>query len=233
MIPKILWMYWDGGYESINEVSRRCFESWKYHNHDWDIRFLDNDNVTEYFDLGDWTLPDGQKTSEVLRIHLLSKYGGVYSDIDVFCCKPLDEWIHDSNPEGFFAFDLPGTRRIISTWFFASTKGNYFTQLYCEEIEKYWSNRTIADEYFWLQYVLKPVFDSDREAKRIWDSCNKISAWDCLIFRPNRDSTRIPFNLPPNDKAKAILSKNKEPVYKLNRRVEDLDVGCILDILDG
>jgi hypothetical protein len=43
-------MYWDGGYESINEVSRRCFESWKYHNHDWDIRFLDNDNVTEYFD---------------------------------------------------------------------------------------------------------------------------------------------------------------------------------------
>ena len=98
MINKIIWMYWNGGYESMSELSKMCVESWKVYNSDWEFRLVDDSSVSEYFDLEGWmknTLPndkpllDGCKKSEVLRINLINKYAGVYADADVFVVNHL------------------------------------------------------------------------------------------------------------------------------------------------
>lgn len=48
-IPKIIWILWMQGLEKVPLVVRKSYESWKKYNKDWDIRFLDEEELLRYF----------------------------------------------------------------------------------------------------------------------------------------------------------------------------------------
>lgn len=87
---------------------------------------MDKDNLGKYIvlDLPDEKLANLSLTtqSELVRLHLLSEYGGVWADATTFCMKPLDDWIDECTMSGFFAFYRPGQDRIMSSWFMACEK---------------------------------------------------------------------------------------------------------------
>lgn len=125
-IPKILFMYWHQGWKNAPETVKRCAATWQRHNPTWDICFLDSTSAAEKV-----TLPPAVKTlnlplpalSDVIRICLLKKYGGVWADATLWCTRPLDDWIEAvCNPSGFFAYEKPGPDRPISSWFLAAGK---------------------------------------------------------------------------------------------------------------
>lgn len=254
-------MYWNGGYESMSELSKMCVKSWKVYNSDWEFRLVDDSSVSEYFDLKSWmknTLPndkpllDGCKKSEVLRINLINKYGGVYADADVFCCKPLDEWIHNMNPLGnFVALELlydklmTGNERQVESWFLASKQNSYISEKYCSEVDNYWKTRNKTKTYFWFHYLFSKMYKSDECVRRHYDSCKKLSAWKCSSLRDCKWD-RTPFYKKPGPNVYERLMTKQEPIYKLNRRDEVFDwnkpigkrkkignfeEGCVLDIL--
>ncbi|OQX73377.1 MAG: hypothetical protein B6D64_13895, partial [Bacteroidetes bacterium 4484_276] len=97
-IPKIIWILWLQGFEDAPDVVKRCLASWKKHNPTWKINLLDETNIKQFIDVHaiigrNYKEISKQALSDVIRINLLSKFGGVWTDATCFCCKPLDEWL--------------------------------------------------------------------------------------------------------------------------------------------
>src|ERR1700748_2440425 len=102
-IPKTIWFLWLQGLDNAPLVVQKCYESWLKHNPYWTITFLDETNIRDFVSLPDVQITR-QSLSDVLRINLLAKYGGIWVDATCYCVKPLDLWIDQYTTQGFFAF---------------------------------------------------------------------------------------------------------------------------------
>ena len=136
-LPKVIWFLWLQGYDAAPLVVRKCHESWLRHNPEWQVIFLDENNIPDYISLKRVEATK-QAFSDILRINLLAKYGGVWVDATCFCTRPLDEWLPEYMDSGFFAFNRPGPDRMISSWFIASVKYNYIAATYKNKVNAYW-----------------------------------------------------------------------------------------------
>jgi hypothetical protein len=98
MATKILWIYWQQGWEHAPDLVKQCAESWRVNNPDYEIHWWDQSSVTDYISLPkkisrprkNLTI---QKISDLTRLDLLSKFGGVGTDASVFCVRPLSQWL--------------------------------------------------------------------------------------------------------------------------------------------
>ena len=124
-IPEKLFIYWHQGWDDAPDLVKRCAATWQRHNPTWDINLLDAATIGKKIEL-----PAALKTlqlplpalSDVIRIYLLKKYGGVWADATLWCTRPLDDWIEPvCDHSGFFAYDKPGADRPISSWFLAAS----------------------------------------------------------------------------------------------------------------
>jgi hypothetical protein len=143
-IPKIVWIMWYQGFDSAPELVRKCLRSWQRHNPNWQIVPLDANNYKEYINLDDVIRQHHHQIpivhlSELVRINLLAKRGGVWVDASCFCCQPLDDWLGDYLASGFFAFEKPGKDRLISSWFLAAAENCHLAKTYCQAVNLYWS----------------------------------------------------------------------------------------------
>ena len=125
-IPKKLFIYWHQGWSNAPDIVKRCAATWQENNPAWDINLLDETTVGEKVKLSaalkSMNLPI-PALSDVIRICLLKKYGGVWADATLWCVRPLDDWIESvCNRSGFFAYDKPGPDRPISSWFLAASR---------------------------------------------------------------------------------------------------------------
>ncbi|NET75629.1 MULTISPECIES: capsular polysaccharide synthesis protein [unclassified Okeania] len=108
---------------------RKCYESWKQYNPEWEVIFLEENNSKDHitFSVPEEKLCQFPKTkqSDLVRLELLSKYGGVWADATSLCRVPLDKWLGDYTQAGFFAFiyKIRGYGWIFN-WFFAVEKSN-------------------------------------------------------------------------------------------------------------
>ena len=142
LIPNHLFILWLQGWHRAPKIVQHCRRSWEHHNPSWKIHILSRDNLADYLDItefeGTFDALTPQATSDIIRIHLLHKYGGVWADATCFCCKPLNEWLHHHTDSGYFAFSRPKKNRIISSWFLAARSDSYIVNLLHQETRKYW-----------------------------------------------------------------------------------------------
>ena len=132
-IPKIIWIFWDSGFENAPEVVKLSVESWQKLNPNYQVNLLNDSNLEQFlgFDFHAMhqlssirCLPPTK--ADLLRLHLLSKHGGVWTDATTFCLKPLDEWLPEATKEcNLFTFvHRINPTRPIEAWFIASPKGS-------------------------------------------------------------------------------------------------------------
>ena len=138
-------MYWHQGWCHAPDVVKRCVSTWQTHNPTWRIHLLDAASIA-----GEVRLPSVMEKlqptylasrSDVVRLLLLRKYGGVWADATLWCARPLDDWIDSvTEPSGFFAYDKPGPgpnyrgpigRRPISNWFLAASEDSRIVDIWC------------------------------------------------------------------------------------------------------
>jgi hypothetical protein len=147
---KIIWTYWHQGFEDAPQVVKPCVEQWKYLNPDWEVRFIDQDNMYDFIDPPDINKETLDQiplavSSDLFKLQLLIKYGGVWVDATTFPIVPLDEWLIDKMDAGYFFFYKPGRDRLISSWFIASEKNNLTLKLLYENLIKYWNTNTFKN----------------------------------------------------------------------------------------
>jgi hypothetical protein len=142
---RIIWFLWYQGLADAPPVVKKCFASWKKHNPDWEVIFLDQENIKDYITL---SLPPETLSelsvnhqSDITRIELLAKYGGVWADATSLCRRPLDEWLNEYIQSGFFAF-VYKTRGYgwILSWFLAAEKNHPIVVKMNNMLTSFWGN---------------------------------------------------------------------------------------------
>ena len=96
MIPRILHQVWVGPLP-LPEEFERYRESWLRHHPDWDTRFWTDENLPD-----DLVRPEvyerlrkPAERSDIVRLEVLYRFGGVYVDTDCECVRPLDPLLED------------------------------------------------------------------------------------------------------------------------------------------
>jgi mannosyltransferase OCH1-like enzyme len=121
---------------------------WKYLNPTWTINVLSNDTLSLYIKSSE--LPDGfydgkespQYSSDIVRIILLYKYGGVWVDSSIMLLKSLDWVLEEFNKTdihylGYYmpSFTTIKDKPIIESWFIASKPNTNFLKLVYKEMK--------------------------------------------------------------------------------------------------
>lgn len=205
-VPKIIYSLWfsrDG--IEIPPTSKACFEQWLKLNPEYDLRILgwqDVENILDGFPVPLEKMTP-QAISDLVRIHVLAKAGGVWVDASVFPLCSLSSWLPAKVADtGFFAFERPAKDRPVASWFIAAAPRNFLIQRWLEEVQRYWfkprsllvnkNQKRIsprdtvfevspeADEkesfpYFWFHYLFEYLLHTRPEFKRSWEECEKIS----------------------------------------------------------
>ena len=114
--------------------------------------------------------------SDLIRVTLLQRYGGVWADSTVYCLQPLEAWLPVNFGSGFFAFAKPGPDRMLSSWFLAAAKGNYLVEQWRRRAAEYWSRRRKRHHDFWFHYLFAEAYEGDRQFRAAWDATPEVSA---------------------------------------------------------
>lgn len=141
MIPRKIWTFWDS--EPIPEFIEKCINTWKTENPDIPITILTKNNLAEYVSeseadaIFNWKYNNlAQKLSDLVRLSILSKYGGLWLDASIVCYSPFD-WVFDDGAHCIM-FSIPeiSAEPVLESWFIACTPGNTFVSRWNEEFRK-------------------------------------------------------------------------------------------------
>ena len=176
-LPRTIWLYWQQGEANSPEIVQRCIQSWRIRNPDWNVRVLDAKTVSKASGLGEQWLTDRpdismQFLSDIIRIALLARHGGVWADATVYCSRPLDEWLPERMTSGFFAFEGLRGGRMIASSFLAAEKGHLVPKRLLETIlDLFGDRRFTGNQTIWgvkLRSALKPVLGLSPSTTRLW-----------------------------------------------------------------
>lgn len=177
-VPRIIWMYWDKGEAGAPFVVRRCIDSWRHHNPDWDVRVLDANTVQDAADMSDYPAHLPQRFfANLLRLRLLKEHGGVWADATVYCHQPLANWLPLHLTTGFFALRNPGPGRWICSWFLISEPGHVIPTAWEQTYAKLLRGlRRVPDMYFVFFYCLQWRLRNDAESMAAWTRAPSLPA---------------------------------------------------------
>ena len=236
-----LYILWLQGAEKAPDIIQLCVRSWQIHNPTWTIHLIDWSNLSEYVNLNKLVpnissrIEDKSITftalSDLIRLGILTKFGGLWVDATVFCTKPLDSWILSYIDNGFFAFEQDvDSELMIGSWFLYAEPHNYLINKWLESVVKYisntsqiglpriklthdeWRARSDTVHYFWMHYIFKDLYDADDRFKQIWDSVRSLKPH--LRTKEVHDIPNALFT-PLNDDIKSRIDSRSEHVYKL------------------
>mmetsp|Transcript_42850 Transcript_42850/g.118455 ORF Transcript_42850/g.118455 Transcript_42850/m.118455 type:complete len:400 (-) Transcript_42850:11-1210(-) len=192
-IPRVIWMLWLDGWEKAPELQRRCLQSWQLFNERWEVRAIarrdfprllgdflpayerlrTNMNPLEKYG-GFWIPPAAE--SDLLRLVLLTDYGGIWIDSTMLCRRPLDEWLPESAANGFFAFSPECLEQslVVMSSFLASMPNHPIPRAWLRRVEKHWAKPPGREDlgYFWVHELFRRMIGDDAE-----DEAEARAAW--------------------------------------------------------
>lgn len=155
-----VWICWFQGIENAPELVRRCYKSVETHLSNKEIVVITKDNILEYVQFPDFIIEKwkmGQIThthmTDLLRLELLTKYGGLWLDATVLCTSSdIPDYYFDSDLF-FYQCLKPGRdghSHITSSWLMAAKTNNKILMAVKHLCYKYWETHNSLIDYFLL-----------------------------------------------------------------------------------
>lgn len=159
-----IWICWFQGVENAPNIVKKCIESVKINLPSKEIVILTQENINDFVSLPEYIETKFKNNTitithytDLLRLELLTTYGGTWIDATVFCST-------NSIPDYFFNSDLflfqslkpgrDGFSNYVSTWFISAKSNNKIllaTKYLCFE---YWKkNNSLIDYYLIHQFI--------------------------------------------------------------------------------
>lgn len=168
-IPKIIWYSWLQGMDKAPEMVKACLASQKKHLPDFEFRIVDLDNYRQWVELPEYVerkFRKGQMPpasfSDLLRLALLKKYGGVWIDASVYCSgfgndKLRERWERIMK-SGFtvFRYFERGHREAcgLSNWFIAAVPDHVVVASVLDMLLAYWRDFDCLVNYYVMHLFL-------------------------------------------------------------------------------
>lgn len=221
-----VWIYWDSGWENAPKLSQLCLKSWQiYHGSDskFIIQPINLHDVRNLVNLAHYDNKNIDPTaySDIIRLELVNKYGGVWADSTVFCTRPLDDWLTSILSNHMFwsynGHEIWNKNLLNASYFFASNPDSYIMQKWTEACREYWTNRTNKDNYFWVFYLFTKIYREDSMVQKLWDNTPHMDAYEGLdgphYFVPYQDKI---FNSLTQE-YQNYIDNNNVHIFKLTR----------------
>lgn len=136
-IPNKIWTFWDG---PRDEFVDRCIESWKLHHPAHDVVVLTKDSLRNYIpdvNVGDLRHANDniKRYSDFVRLLVLERYGGIWTDASVICNKPFPLVSKGIQLSGYYIelFTTNDASPVIENWCFACPANSLFVKMWCNE----------------------------------------------------------------------------------------------------
>jgi hypothetical protein len=175
-LPKIIWIYWHQGEKNTPFLVSSCMASWRKRNPAWTIRVIDGASLRQTVDMEGLDCREDiplQALSDVIRVKLLTRHGGVWADATLFCAQPLDTWLPRYYVDRFFAFASRRRDRVMTTWFLAADKDSEILQLWTREMLNFWHSHRFRKKSDWGRQVIRKLMSlrkRDIVSNDIWFS---------------------------------------------------------------
>ncbi len=157
---KIIWWCWLQGIKKAPSIVNACYNSLKLSFPDRDIKVVDGDNWKEYVELPEYIIEKWEKGripaamfSDLLRLQLLIKYGGIWIDSTVLCTGLYEnqndnEKYLDANLF-LFQYTKQGSIPVsISNWFITACTNNEVLILLRDMLFAYWKDYDCTLDYY-------------------------------------------------------------------------------------
>lgn len=153
-IPCRIWSFWDGDMPYLVHL---CLDSWRRYNPDYDIIVLSRASIARYLPNADvLSLRHASDTparlSDILRLQLLSQYGGIWMDASTLCNASIDFLCSKASAEyvGYRATQhMPPDRGVVvdvlETGVMACRPGCAFVTAWRDEFMRIHQYRDVAD----------------------------------------------------------------------------------------
>lgn len=157
-----VWVCWFQGMDAAPELVQRCFHSLKDNLNDREIILITEDNMADYVQFPQYILDkwkDGIIThthmTDLLRLELLIRYGGMWIDSTVLCTRERQEI-----PDYYFDSDLffyqclkpgrDGHSHVCSSWLMSAASNNKLLMAVRHLCYSYWKTHNKMVDYFLL-----------------------------------------------------------------------------------
>jgi hypothetical protein len=185
-IPKIIWAYWDT--DEIPDIVKLSIQSWKKTSPQYKINFTNQKNIESIISLPEnWKTLPPYRQSDIIRLLLLQKYGGVWIDASTILLENLDKFISKNNLTLFITPTSSFENPVFENWFISAPPNNKVIKLWIEEVFIALSNRkeyinnssdyskqTIGKLYYHICHLaLKNIYERNKklfDGAKIYDS---------------------------------------------------------------
>jgi len=174
MTTRRIWFLWLQGLDAAPPLVQRCLDSWRHWNADWSIEVLDEARLRLLLpELADWEAAGWgalapAARSDLIRLGLLARHGGVWTDATCLCRKPLDCWLPPLLKAGFFGFAAPGPLRPLATWFLAAEPDSLLLGRWRDAAKTYWADGFDRAPIPARDLFRDPGFAAHRENTDLW-----------------------------------------------------------------
>ncbi|MEU4687648.1 capsular polysaccharide synthesis protein [Actinoplanes sp. NPDC023714] len=168
-----IFVFWAQGFDQAPPVVQACLAALKANNPGSRVHELTEANVGAYVDMPEDLVATlgGNRThfSDLLRMLLLEKFGGVWVDSTCFVSEPLRPHMDRALAQGsIFAFNYTGP--YISNWFLASRPDSYAMHLWRAASFLWWEKRGELIDYFQHHHIFEMLYHLDERFRAEWDA---------------------------------------------------------------
>jgi hypothetical protein len=173
--PRRIFTLWLQGPEQAPPLVHACLDSIRKHS-DAELVVLDGKTVFDWIDLPDdivrrWK--EGKMKAahftDICRVELLYRYGGVWMDATCYLDAPLPEWLWEAD---FFVYQggetTSGAYGGIQNCFIRGAKDAYLLKVWREAIHAYWAAESTAVDYFVHQLLFTLVVQENPRAAELY-----------------------------------------------------------------
>ena len=220
VVPKDYQIYfcWLQGEENLPPLIRCCYNSLKQNAGRYKIVFIDEKNFSDYVDIAPHIMDKfraGKITrthfSDILRVNLLERYGGLWLDSTVLVTEPLknhknfwqmpyftQKYYHDKNPLNPFVKSF-GCYISYARWagFIQGTAilHNPLFVFECEFFNEYWRDFDEPIVYDFMDFIIDFAYEKIPAVKKIMDAVplNNTEVWT-LLWHLNFPYAKYPFD---------------------------------------
>lgn len=161
---KKVWICWFQGMENAPKLVQECYDSVVRNMPDREIIVITSNNMFDYVEFPEYIVEKWKSgiiththMTDLLRLELLIRYGGMWLDATVFCSnKSIPSYFFDSDLFMYQCLKPGGNGHsiFVSSWLISAKTNNKILITVRDLCYSYWMNNTKMMDYFLFHYFM-------------------------------------------------------------------------------
>ncbi len=174
-----IWIFWWQGYEAAPLLVKKCIDSITRNAENHPVVLITKENWRNYADIPDYIIQKLEKGvitlthfSDILRMVLISKHGGLWLDATIFVSREIPEYCFEL-PYFSIHYETSTSRIAQGKWagFCQAGQKDSLIHIFCRDIFfSYWKKYNKLIDYFLIDYTMLIGYNNIPEFKKLVDS---------------------------------------------------------------